>query len=84
MCNSLVLHPDRRLVATGQVGKEPFICIWDSVTMATGKACAPRVTINYVYFVIAAVSMLQGHHERGITCLGFSRDGQVRSWPKSG
>ncbi|XP_072121311.1 echinoderm microtubule-associated protein-like 6 isoform X4 [Mobula birostris] len=27
---SLALHPERSLVATGQVGKEPYICIWDT------------------------------------------------------
>ncbi|KAJ8044715.1 Echinoderm microtubule-associated protein-like 6 [Holothuria leucospilota] len=31
----LALHPDRTLVATGQVGKEPYICIWNSVDMRT-------------------------------------------------
>jgi WD40 repeat protein len=33
----LALHPDRRLVATGQVGNDPYICVWDSVSMATGN-----------------------------------------------
>jgi len=56
--NSLSLHPNRRHVAKGQVGKDPFVCIWDSVTMET-------------------VSILQGGHERGITSLGFSSDGEV-------
>lgn len=32
---SLALHPDRTLVATGQVGKDPYICIWDSYTVQT-------------------------------------------------
>ncbi|KAF4017713.1 hypothetical protein G4228_008523 [Cervus hanglu yarkandensis] len=32
---SLALHPERVLVATGQVGKEPYICIWDSYTVQT-------------------------------------------------
>ncbi|KAB0375028.1 hypothetical protein FD755_013520, partial [Muntiacus reevesi] len=31
----LALHPERVLVATGQVGKEPYICIWDSYTVQT-------------------------------------------------
>ena len=33
--NSLALHPERVLVATGQVGKEPYICVWDSYTVQT-------------------------------------------------
>ncbi|XP_063080185.1 echinoderm microtubule-associated protein-like 5 [Engraulis encrasicolus] len=32
---SLALHPERVLVATGQVGKEPYVCVWDSYTMQT-------------------------------------------------
>ncbi|CAK8677759.1 unnamed protein product [Clavelina lepadiformis] len=32
---SLALHPKKTLVATGQVGKEPYICIWDTNTMKT-------------------------------------------------
>lgn len=32
---SLALHPDKTLIATGQVGKEPYICIWDSYTVQT-------------------------------------------------
>ncbi len=33
--NSLTLHPDKSLVATGQIGKEPFICVWDPATVDT-------------------------------------------------
>jgi len=33
--HSLALHPERVLVATGQVGKEPYICVWDSYTVQT-------------------------------------------------
>ena len=33
--SSLALHPERVLVATGQVGKEPYICVWDSYTVQT-------------------------------------------------
>lgn len=29
----LALHPDRRTVATGQLGKDPYVLIWDSVGM---------------------------------------------------
>ncbi|XP_031434832.1 echinoderm microtubule-associated protein-like 6 isoform X2 [Clupea harengus] len=32
---SLALHPERSLVATGQVGKDPFICVWDTFTVQT-------------------------------------------------
>uniref|UniRef100_H2YU30 Anaphase-promoting complex subunit 4 WD40 domain-containing protein n=1 Tax=Ciona savignyi TaxID=51511 RepID=H2YU30_CIOSA len=32
---SLALHPHEQLVATGQVGKEPYICVWNAKTMET-------------------------------------------------
>ncbi|XP_072031189.1 echinoderm microtubule-associated protein-like 6 isoform X3 [Amphiura filiformis] len=32
---SLALHPEKTLVATGQVGKDPYICIWDSFNVQT-------------------------------------------------
>lgn len=32
---SLALHPDKIQVATGQVGKDPYICVWDSYTLTT-------------------------------------------------
>jgi hypothetical protein len=30
---ALCIHPDRNLVATGEVGKNPKICVWNSTTM---------------------------------------------------
>ena len=33
--HSLALHPNKTLVASGQVGKSPFICVWDSVSLDT-------------------------------------------------
>lgn len=33
--NSLALHPERQLVATGQVGKDPYICVWDTRSCQT-------------------------------------------------
>ena len=32
---SLSLHPDGKLVATGQVGKDPYICVWDTTNCKT-------------------------------------------------
>nr|XP_039266613.1 echinoderm microtubule-associated protein-like 6 [Styela clava] len=32
---SLSLHPSGQLVATGQVGKTPYICVWESSTVKT-------------------------------------------------
>lgn len=33
--DSLALHPEKQLVATGQVGKDPYICVWDTRTCQT-------------------------------------------------
>ena len=30
---SLALHPEKTLVATGQIGKNPYICVWDSISV---------------------------------------------------
>ncbi|KAM9313939.1 echinoderm microtubule-associated protein-like 6 [Pholidichthys leucotaenia] len=32
---SLAIHPDKIQVATGQVGKDPYICVWDTYSMTT-------------------------------------------------
>lgn len=29
------MHPDKVQVATGQVGQDPFICIWDTYALQT-------------------------------------------------
>jgi len=29
------MHPDKSIVATGQIGKDPYICVWDTRTMQT-------------------------------------------------
>jgi microtubule-associated protein-like 6 len=31
----LTVHPNGKYVATGQIGKEPYICVWDATTMET-------------------------------------------------
>ena len=31
----MALHPDGQTVATGQVGKKPYICVWDSSNLQT-------------------------------------------------
>ena len=30
MCFSLCQHPSGNLFASGQIGKDPFVCVWDS------------------------------------------------------
>ncbi|KAG1660540.1 hypothetical protein FOA52_003891 [Chlamydomonas sp. UWO 241] len=40
---SMAIHPDRRTVATGQVGKDPVVIVWDSIT------CTALATIRQGY-----------------------------------
>ncbi|CAH1245789.1 EML6 [Branchiostoma lanceolatum] len=61
---SLALHPERTLVATGQVGDEsgkvgsvPYVCVWDSNTTQ-------------------AVSILKGMHAMGARILAFDSTGE--------
>eukprot|EP00794_Sanderia_malayensis_P020047 gene20047-22014_t len=61
---SLAIHPEGNLVATGQVGKDPYICIWDTKTCETvsilkdahqrGISC---VTFNSVGNQVASVGL---------------------------
>lgn len=30
---AIAFSPDKRLVATGEIGPKPIICIWDAITM---------------------------------------------------
>lgn len=53
----LCIHPLKDIVATGQVGRDPMIHVWDVDTMKS-------------------MSVLKGHHERGICAVDFSADGK--------
>lgn len=33
--DSLALHPEKVLAATGQVGKQPYICVWNTLSTQT-------------------------------------------------
>lgn len=69
---SLALHPERVLVATGQVGKEPYICVWDSYTMQTvsilkdvhthGIACLAFDLEGQVWTSDSHIQMVRVHH----------------------
>ena len=32
---SMAMHPDQRLIASGDIGKKPVVCVWDSETLET-------------------------------------------------
>ncbi|CAF1944366.1 unnamed protein product [Rotaria magnacalcarata] len=53
----LAVSPDMSLVATGQIGRDPPVHVWDPIKMQTS-------------------SILKGQHYRGISALGFSRNGK--------
>ncbi|XP_033874936.2 echinoderm microtubule-associated protein-like 6 isoform X2 [Acipenser ruthenus] len=54
---SLAIHPVKDYVATGQVGRDPSIHVWDTQTLK-------------------CLSLLKGHHQRGVCALDFSADGK--------
>ncbi|KAM6977453.1 echinoderm microtubule-associated protein-like 6 [Aplochiton taeniatus] len=54
---SLTVHPLKDLVATGQVGRDPAIHVWDVQTLK-------------------CLSLLKGHHQRGVCALEFTVDGK--------
>ncbi|KAI1886389.1 hypothetical protein AGOR_G00213510 [Albula goreensis] len=54
---SLAVHPLKDYVATGQVGRDPAIHVWDIQTLK-------------------CLSLLKGHHQRGVCALDFSADGK--------
>lgn len=62
---SLAIHPNRQLVATGQVGKDPMVKVWDSQSVTEGGSCRQ------------VVSLSQGEGNRGVTALCFSPDGSM-------
>ena len=50
------MHPQKQLVASGETGKNPSICIWDSVALKTVSVLA-RVSFNFffgslLYFIL--------------------------------
>uniref|UniRef100_A0AAZ3QS25 Echinoderm microtubule-associated protein-like 6 n=1 Tax=Oncorhynchus tshawytscha TaxID=74940 RepID=A0AAZ3QS25_ONCTS len=54
---SLTVHPLKDFVATGQVGRDPAIHVWDIQTLK-------------------CLSLLKGHHQRGVCALEFTVDGK--------
>ncbi|MEQ2185713.1 Echinoderm microtubule-associated protein-like 6, partial [Goodea atripinnis] len=54
---SLSIHPLKDYAATGQVGRDPAVHVWDVQTLR-------------------CLSLLRGHHQRGVCALDFSADGK--------
>ena len=59
---SMAIHPDLDLVATGQIGKNPGIHVWDP--LSRGK----KSDIN-------TKAKLSGFHRRGVSLLAFNQRG---------
>uniref|UniRef100_A0A8C6S538 EMAP like 6 n=1 Tax=Neogobius melanostomus TaxID=47308 RepID=A0A8C6S538_9GOBI len=55
---SLCIHPLKDYAATGQVGRDPAIHVWDIQT-------------------VKCLSLLRGHHQRGVCAMDFSADGKT-------
>ena len=69
---SICPHPDGRLVATGEIGKKPIICVWDADTV-TAKHVPARRPTN----LTPHRSILKDGHAAGVGSLAFSTDGKV-------
>lgn len=57
---ALAIHPNRDLVATGEVGANPKVLVWS----ASNPEAAPRASFSL------------GRGRRGVSCLGWSHDGK--------
>jgi WD40 repeat protein len=57
---ALAIHPNRDLVATGEVGANPKVYVWSASNPESGQ--------------VSEFSL--GRGRRGISCLGFSHDGK--------
>ena len=70
MC--LAVHPSGSVVASGQVGRRPPICLWDVQKIPT-DGVAPGGGMN------AGVTHLGNllFHSKGIACMDFSSDGSL-------
>lgn len=64
----VALHPNGRIVASGQVGHKPPVCIWDSMPgpKGAGMLAAPAEPRHIANLM---------RHTVGLTCLAFSPDG---------
>jgi WD40 repeat protein len=80
----LAVHPNGTVVASGQVGRRPPICVWDATKMQQddnqgggggGTGSGP----NGVGGMSAGVTHLGNllFHSRGVACMDFSTDGSL-------
>jgi WD40 repeat protein len=71
MC--LAVHPSGTVVASGQVGRKPPICLWDVQKIPMDEGVLPGGGMN------AGVTHLGNllFHSKGIACLDFSSDGSL-------
>lgn len=64
LCGLLLrtVHPDKLKVVSGQIGKDPKICVWSSRPDVSG--------------ILACLCIIKGDHKRAIVGLSFSANGQ--------
>ena len=66
------MHHERSLIATGQFGKDPYICVWDSNTVQTVSilkdghthgigsiAFSPDGSVSLLLFFLGSMTHLQ-------------------------
>lgn len=69
--SSLALHPERVLVATGQVGKEPYICVWDSYTVQTVSILKDVHTHGVACLAFDLEGQVQSHNDTNVQMMGM-------------
>lgn len=71
---SLDVNPNPKfgtVIATGQIGDRPQICVWDTTSLQVRSVSMPASNTRQT------LSTLRGEHEKGISCLNFSSSGKL-------
>ena len=81
------MHPQKQLVASGETGKNPSICIWDSVALKTVSVLAMvslkisfllavyNISFSFIYKQLKLDTLFlvkEDSHTHGIGALAFS------------
>ena len=74
----VAVHPNGSIVASGQVGRRPPVCVWDTA-MVSGHPKQSKGNTGYGNMTSADVTHLGNlmFHSRGISCMAFSTDGAL-------
>ena len=71
---SLALHPNRSVVATGQLGKSPTVCVWDS------EDCAQMIELEHEPGVRGIAALAFSPDGRELVSIGMDNRHTVHVW----